>query len=117
MDENIKAILHLDCTEKQNIDRLISELGKLKPFKKVYSETGEIPIEYLEKLIKLIDVKYQFGIRNITPDCNSNKDKIIWRATILRYKDICVIGQIFGISMYEVLCKTALFMFYTKDEM
>ena len=53
MDENIKAILHLDCTEKQNIDRLTSELGKLKPFKKVYSETGEIPIEYLEKLIKI----------------------------------------------------------------
>ena len=113
---NIEEMINLDCTDSDNLDILIESLSKIKPLSKVYKKTGEIPLEYLEKVIMIIDKKYNFGIRGISPDCNSSINHIIWRSTILNYKTIGIMKQIYGCTIYEVVAKTALYMFYKKGD-
>lgn len=107
---NVEEILNLDCSD--GTDELIEELTNIKPLRKVFLREGEIKIEYIEKVIRIIDKKYNFGIRNLVPDCGSNKNNIVWRATILDYKTINVMKQIFGLTLYEVMSKVAIYMYY-----
>ena len=110
---NVEEILNLDCSD--GTDRLVEELANIKPLKKVFLREGEIKIEYIERVIRIIDKKYNFGIRNLVPDCGSNKDSIIWRAAILDYKTINVMKQIFGLTLYEVMAKVAIYMYYKSN--
>lgn len=107
---NIEEILNLDCSD--GTDELVEELTNIKPLRKVFLREGEIKIEYIEKVIRIIDKKYNFGIRGLVPDCGSNKNNIVWRATILNYKTIDVMKQIFGLTLYEVMAKVAIYMYY-----
>ena len=90
---NIEEILNLDCSD--GTDELIEELTNIKPLRKVFLREGEIKIEYIEKVIRIIDKKYNFGIRGLVPDCGSNSNNIVWRATILDYKSINIMKHIF----------------------
>ena len=110
---NVEEILNLDCSD--GTDKLVEELANIKPLKKVFLREGEIKIEYIEKVIRIIDKKYNFGIRNLVPDCGSNKNNIIWRAAILDYKTINVMKQIFGLTLYEVMAKAAIYMYYKSN--
>lgn len=110
---NVEEILNLDCSD--GTDKLVEELANIKPLKKVFLREGEIKIEYIEKVIRIIDKKYNFGIRNLVPDCGSNKNSIIWRAAILDYKTINVMKQIFGLTLYEVMAKVAIYMYYKSN--
>ena len=107
---NVEEILNLDCSN--GTDELVEELANIKPLKKVFLREGEIKIEYIEKVIRIIDKKYNFGIRSLVPDCGSNKNSIVWRAAILDYKTINVMKQIFGLTLYEVMAKVAIYMYY-----
>lgn len=107
---NIEEILNLDCSD--GTDELVEELTNIKPLRKVFIREGEIKIEYIEKVIRIIDKKYNFGIRSLVPDCGSNKNNIVWRATILNYKTIDVMKNIFGLTLYEVMSKVAIYMYY-----
>ena len=107
---NIEEILNLDCSD--GTDELVEELTNIKPLRKVFLREGEIKIEYIEKVIRIIDKKYNFGIRSLVPDCGSNKNNIVWRATILNYKTIDVMKNIFGLTLYEVMSKVAIYMYY-----
>ncbi len=110
---NIEEILNLDCSD--GLDELIEELTNIKPLRKVFLREGEIELKYIEKVIRIIDKKYCFGIRNIVPDCGANSSNIIWRATILDYKTINVMKQIFGFTLYEVMAKVAIYMYYKSN--
>lgn len=112
---NVEEILNLDCSD--GTDKLVEELANIKPLKKVFFREGEIKIEYIEKVIRIIDKKYNFGIRNLVPDCGSNKNNIIWRAAILDYKTINVMKHIFGLTLYEVMAKVAIYMYYKSNNM
>lgn len=114
---NIEELINLDCTDSDNLDILIESLSKIKPLRKVYKNTGEIPLEYIERVIMIIDKKYNFGIRSISPDCNASINHIIWRSTVLNYKTIDIMKQIYGCTIYEVAAKTALYMYYKIKEM
>lgn len=110
---NIEEILNLDCSN--GLDELIEELTNIKPLRKVFLREGEIKIEYIEKVIRIIDKKYKFGIRSLVPDCGSNNSNIIWRATILDYKSINIMKHIFGLTLYEVMAKIAIYMYYKSN--
>lgn len=112
---NVEEILNLDCSN--GTDELVEELANIKPLKKVFLREGEIKIEYIEKVIRIIDKKYNFGIRSLVPDCGSNKNSIVWRAAILDYKTINVMKQIFGLTLYEVMAKIAIYMYYKSNNM
>lgn len=107
---NIEEILNLDCSD--GTDELIEELTNIKPLRKAFLREGDIKIEYIEKVIRLIDKKYNFGIRSLVPDCGSNNNNIVWRATILDYKSIKIMKHIFGLTLYEVMAKVAIYMYY-----
>ena len=107
---NIEEILNLDCSD--GTDELIEELTNIKPLRKALLREGDIKIEYIEKVIRLIDKKYNFGIRSLVPDCGSNSNNIVWRATILDYKSINIMKHIFGLTLYEVMAKVAIYMYY-----
>ena len=110
---NVEEILNLDCSD--GTDELVEELANIKPLKKVFLREGEIKIEYIEKVIRIIDKKYNLGIRSLVPDCGSNKNNIVWRAAILDYKTINVMKQIFGLTLYEVMAKVAIYMYYKSN--
>ena len=110
---NIEEILNLDCSD--GLDELIEELTNIKPLRKVFLREGDIELKYIEKVIRIIDKKYNFGIRSLVPDCGSNNNNIIWRATILDYKTIDIMKQIFGLTLYEVMAKVAIYMYYKSN--
>lgn len=107
---NIEEIINLDCSD--GTDELIEELTNIKPLRKVFLREGDIELKYIEKVIRIIDKKYCFGIRSLVPDCGSNNSSIVWRATILDYKTIDIMKQIFGLTLYEVMAKVAIYMYY-----
>ena len=107
---NIEEILNLDCSN--DMDVLFEELTNIKPLRKVFLKEGDIELKYIEKVIRIIDQKYCFGIRSLVPDCGSNDRSIVWRATILDYKSIEIMKHIFGLTLYEVMAKVAIYMYY-----
>lgn len=100
-------ILNLDYREEENKEIIQKVLRQIKPLSR-FSEEKEIPIEALEKAITVICKKYNIRIRDISPDIWSADKKIIWRACIISDKDLKTRGNIYGISMYEVLAKSAI---------
>ena len=71
----------------------------------------EVPIDALEKVIRIMTRKYLIRIRSISPDIWSNKDSDIWRCEVVNDKTLELIKNVYGISLYEVLAKTAILMY------
>ena len=85
-------------------------LRQIKPLSR-YSEEEDIPISAIEKAICVMSKKYNIRIRDISPDIWSADKAMIWRATIISDKNLVIRGNIYGISMYEVLAKVAIKMY------
>lgn len=100
-------ILNLDCREEENKEIIQKVLRQIKPLSR-FSDEEEIPIEALEKAITIMCKKYNIRIRDISPDIWSADKKIIWRANIISDKNLMSRGNVYGISMYEVLAKSAI---------
>ena len=98
-------ILSLDYREKENKKIIQKVLRKIKPLSR-YSDEEEIPIEALEKAITVMCKKYDIRIKDISPDIWSADKRIIWRACIISDKNLDMRGNVYGISIYEVLAKS-----------
>lgn len=103
-------VLNLDYREEESKNIIQNVLRQLKPLSK-YSDEEEVPIDALEKVIRIMTRKYLIRIRSIMPDIWSNKDNDIWRCEIVNDKNLELIKNIYGISLYEVLAKTAILMY------
>lgn len=112
----IKEIINLDCREEENKELIQRALRKIKPLSN-YSEDEEIPSEKIEKLIWKMSLKYKMRIRSIMTDIWSNDKSIIWNVYIVNEEDLSDFHVcIYGITMYEVLAKVALFMYSKRKE-
>ena len=98
-------ILSLDYREEENKKIIQKVLRQIKPLSR-YSDEEEIPIEALEIAITVMCKKYDIRIKDISPDIWSADKRIIWRACIISDKNLAMRGNVYGISMYEVLAKS-----------
>ena len=105
-----KDILQLDCTKEENKKIIQKVLKQIKPLSK-YSE-DEIPIDAIDKAIKIMCTKYQVKIRNILQDIWGNRKYNIWRCDVMIDGTIYDnLGTVYGITMYEVLAKVAILIY------
>ena len=101
-----EEILNLDYREKENQEIIQKVLRKIKPLSK-YSVEENVPLEAIEKLIRILCRKYE-----ITPQWMgmSFHEPIlgIYSVGIKTTTDHAWLGNVYGISVYEVFAKMAI---------
>lgn len=111
----INEILNLDYREDGNIEIIQKYLKKIKPLAK-YKDIEEVPIYKVEKVITVLSKKYNMRIREFVPDVWANDSETIWRATLIDDRNLNIAGVIYGLSLYEVLTKTAIYMYSIRSK-
>lgn len=108
-------ILQLDCREEQNreiIQKVLKEIGPLSK----YSEEEQVPFEKVEKLVTVLSKRYNIRVRDFVPDVWSNNNESIWRATVINDTNLQTIKLVYGLSVYEVFAKAAIYMYTVREE-
>ena len=101
-----KEILDLDCRIEENKEIIQRALRKIKPLSK--DENDRIPIEKLEKCIKILCVKNSISPRQISPDVFAAHKDIIWRFEAVDLTDLNSVFICYGKDIYEVLAKATI---------
>lgn len=101
-----KEILDLDCRFKENEEIIQQVLRQIKPLSKC--KGNKVPIEKLEKCIKVLCVKYQIFPRQISPDVFAAHEDIIWKFEAVDIIDLNTILVCYGRNLYEVLAKATI---------
>lgn len=106
------SLLELDCRDEDNMEVIQEVLRTLKPLSK-YSDEELIPLDALEKVIRIMTRKYLVRIRSIMPDIWANRKYDIWRCEVVNDHNLDLIGYVYGVSLYEVMAK-AVILIYSK---
>ena len=113
MKVNVKNILELDCRISANKILLQDALKTIKPLSKI---ENNVPLEKIERVLKIICVKYNYLFK-LFPDCYSGEDKyIIWKSEIIDCNNLDIICNIYGCTIYECLAKTAIKLYSIRRE-
>ena len=104
-----EQILNLDYRKEESQEIIQKVLRKIKPLSK-YSDESNIPIEAIEKLIRVLVQKYE-----ITPQWMT----MSYFEQTLGIYSICVktttghewLGTVYGMCLYEVFAKLAIKMY------
>jgi hypothetical protein len=99
-------ILSLDIREPDNEEKIQRVLRKIKPFSKYQDK--KVPISKIEKFIKTICEKYNIGVQAIYLDCINGDNVIIYHSSIINTETYQWIGNVFGITLYDVASKTSI---------
>lgn len=100
-------IINLDYRVKENQKTIQKVLKQIKPLSK-YSDECEIPLSAIEKAIVVMCKKYCMRIESFIPDWSSNNEHVIWKATLINETNMKIIGNVFGICLYELFAKIAI---------
>ena len=114
----MNQILNLDCskdTEKERNKVIQKYLREIKPLSK-HKVIEDVPLYKIEKVITILSKKYNMRIREFTPDVWSNDGETIWRAILIDDRNINQAGVIYGLSLYEVFAKTAIYMYSIREK-
>lgn len=111
----INQVIGLDCREEKNYEIVQKYLKKIKPLSK-YKDIEDVPIYKIEKVIKILSKKYNMRVRDISPDIWSNDEEVIWNITLIDDGNLHICGIIYGLSLYEVLAKAAIYMYDIKNK-
>lgn len=112
----MNEILNTNYRKEEGRQIIQRALRKIKPLSN-YQEDECIPVEMIEKLIWKLSLKYNMRIASIMPDLWASDKGIIWAARVINEENLSDYGKsIYGVSMYEVLAKTALFMYSKRKE-
>lgn len=101
-----KEILDLDCRLKENEEIIQQVLRQIKPLSKCKGD--KVPIEKLEKCIKVLCTKYHIFPRQISPDTFAAHEDIIWKFEAVDILDLNVVLICYGRNLYEVLAKATI---------
>lgn len=104
---SIKQLLNLDCRKEENQKIIQKVLRQIKPLSR-YSDEENIPFSALEKVITIMCKKYCMRIAELTPDVLANDKHIIWKAKLINETNSKTIDNVYGVSFYEVLAKSAI---------
>ena len=111
----MNQILNLDCREDGSDEVIQKYLKKIKPLSK-YKATEDVPFCKVERVITVLSKKYNMRIREFVPDVWSNNEETIWRAVLIDDRNLNQAGVIFGLSLYEVFAKTAIYMYSVREK-
>lgn len=104
-----EQILNLDYRKEENREIIQKVLRKIKPLSK-YSDETDIPIEAIEKLVRVMVQKYE-----ITPQWMNMSyfEPIlgIYSIGIKTTTDHSWLGTVYGMCLYEVFAKLAIKMY------
>lgn len=104
-----EQILNLDCRKEESQEIIQKVLRKIKPLSK-YSDESNIPIEAIEKLVRVLVQKYE-----ITPQWMSMSyfEPIlgIYSIGVKTTTDHKWLGTVYGMCLYEVFAKLAIKMY------
>lgn len=105
-----EQILRLDYREEESKEIIQKVLRKIKPLSKYSDEHGDIPLEAIEKLIRVLYQKYE-----ITPQWMSmslNEPIVnIYSIGIKTTTDHKWLGTVYGMCLYETFAKLAIKMY------
>lgn len=104
-----EQILNLDYRKKENQEIIQKALRKIKPFSK-YSDKSNVPIEAIEKLIRVLVQKYE-----ITPQWMTmwyfEPTLDIYSINVKTTTENEWLGTVYGMCLYEVFAKLAIKMY------
>lgn len=105
-----EQILRLDYREEESKEIIQKVLRKIKPLSKYSDEYGDIPLEAIEKLIRVLYQKYE-----ITPQWMSmslNEPIVnIYSIGVKTTTDHKWLGTVYGMCLYETFAKLAIKMY------
>lgn len=105
----VSEVLNLDCTVRENREQVQKTLRQIKPLAK--APVGDIPIEMLERCLKVLSNKYDIHCRDIYPDTSAGDKYIVWRSIIIDGKTLDTVMAVYGCTFYEVLAKTVIVVY------
>lgn len=105
-----KQILQLDCRIQSNAEIIEKVLRKIKPLSKV-PDGQQVPLEKLERCIKVLCNKYDYFIPAIYPDLESGDKIVIWKCRIVDHQTLNDIGIAYGCTFYECITKAVILLY------
>ena len=102
-------ILELDFRKKENKEIIQKVLRKIKPLSKCSGE--QIPVEKLEKCLKVLTLKYAIQIQWITITNSKDADEMLFKLSLLDSHNYKWLGNVYGQTFYEVISKTIIKMY------
>lgn len=100
----VQEMLDIDYREDKGKKDIQIALRKLKPFSK-YSLGKELPLELLEKYLRLVRAKYDIMFNYIVMNTIDGDDS---QYSLTYAKNREVVGTIHGICIYELFAKMVL---------
>lgn len=107
---NTNQILQLDCRIQSNADIIENVLRKIKPLSKS-PEGQQVPLEKLERCIKVLCNKYNYFVPSIYPDLESGDKIIVWKCRITDRQTLNDIGITYGCTFYECIAKAVILLY------
>lgn len=103
-------ILNLDYREQESKEIIQKVLKKIKPLSKYSDEYTEIPLEAIEKLIRVLFQKYEITPQWMTMSLHETAVNVysIGVKTTTEHKWL---GTVYGMCLYEVFAKLAIKMY------
>lgn len=103
-------ILNLDCRKEENREIIQKVLKKIGPLSK-YTEYEEIPMELLEKCLKVLTFKYAIRVQWINLSDANSIEEMLFSCSIRNDSSYAWVGNAYGKSLYELVCKTVIFIY------
>ena len=106
----VRDILQLDCREEENKEVIQNMLKKIKPFSKYEDE--DVEISKIEKFIGVAIKKYDLYVRDIMfASIVTDNNEILYNLHLYRESDLQIICEIYGCELYELMAKTAIYIY------
>ena len=106
----VRDILQLDCREEENKKVIQKMLKKIKPFSKYEDE--DVEISKIEKFIGVATKKYDLYVRDIMfASIVTDNNEILYNLHLYRESDLQIICEIYGCELYELMAKTAIYIY------
>lgn len=106
----VRDILQLDCREEENKKVIQNMLKKIKPFSKYEDE--DVEISKIEKFIGVAVKKYDLYVRDIMfASIVTDNNEILYNLHLYRESDLQIICEIYGCELYELMAKTAIYIY------
>jgi hypothetical protein len=102
-------ILMLDYREEESKEIIQKVLRKIKPLSK-YSEEEQIPLEAIEKLIRVLSQKYEIMPQWMSMSLHETAVNV-YSIGIKTTTDHRWLGTVYGICLYEIFAKLAIKMY------
>ena len=99
-----EEILNLDYREKEEREIIQKVLRKIKPLSKYSDEHNDIPLEAIEKLIRVLYQKYEITPQWMVMSLHESTANI-YSIGVKTTTDHKWLGNVYGMCLYEVFAK------------